>query len=113
MDSRVQYRELVEITGKSLGTISNRINKLIDYGVIKNFTINVNPELVGIDLTTIINIKIDPKFLDEINQELSSFSELIAVYNITGEFDILAIGRFYNRRHLDKIIKRIIKIKIT
>ncbi|MCE7734150.1 MAG: Lrp/AsnC family transcriptional regulator [Candidatus Heimdallarchaeota archaeon] len=109
-DSRKQYRELAAEQEKALGTISNRIQRLMQLKIIKNWTINVDPELVGIDFTTIINIKIDVKFLDEINKQLTKIPELIAIYNVTGENDIIAIGRFYNRKHLDFTIHKIINI---
>lgn len=109
-DSRKQYRELASEQDKALGTISNRIQRLMQLGIIKNWTINVDPELVGIDFTTIINIKIDVKFLDKVNEHLRKIPELIAIYNVTGENDIIAIGRFYNRKHLDSTIHVIINI---
>jgi DNA-binding Lrp family transcriptional regulator len=109
-DSRKQYRELAKEKDKALGTISNRVQRLQHLGVIKNWTINVDPELVGIDFTTIINIKIDVKHLDAINEQLTKIPELIAIYNVTGENDIIAIGRFYNRKHLDLTIHKIINI---
>ncbi|MHA2030672.1 MAG: Lrp/AsnC family transcriptional regulator [Candidatus Kariarchaeaceae archaeon] len=109
-DSRKQYRELAKEKDKALGTISNRVQRLQQLGIIKNWTINVDPELVGIDFTTIINIKIDVKHLDAVNEQLTKLPDLIAIYNVTGENDIIAIGRFYNRRHLDLTIHKIINI---
>lgn len=109
-DSRKQYREIAKEMDKALGTISNRVQRLQQLGIIKNWTINVDPELVGIDFTTIINIKIDVKFLDAINKQLTKIPELIAIYNVTGENDIIGIGRFYSRKHLDKTIHKIINI---
>lgn len=111
LDSKTQYRELADKTGRSLGTIANRINKLHDYGIIKNWTVTVDAEKIGYDLTVVINIQIDPNFLDEINQELGKVDELVALYNVTGDYDIIAIGRFKNRRHLDVVIKKLIKIQ--
>jgi DNA-binding Lrp family transcriptional regulator len=111
IDSKTQYRELAEKTGRSLGTIANRINKLQDYEIIKKWTVMIDAEKVGYDLTVVINIQIDPNYLDEINKELTRVEELIALYNVTGEWDIIAIGRFRNRRHLDKVIKQLVKIQ--
>ena len=107
-DARIQYRKLVEVTGKSLGTISNRIQKMIDTGVLKGWTVQVDPEKLGYDLTIIINIQIDVKYLDSVNNHLSSIPELIAIYNVTGEFDITAIARVRTRKHLDAVIHKIL-----
>jgi DNA-binding Lrp family transcriptional regulator len=60
---------------------------------------------LGYDLTALIQIQIDVNYLEEVNQDLKSIPELIAVYNITGDYDLLCIGRFRNRRHLNKIIR--------
>ncbi|MHA2497124.1 MAG: Lrp/AsnC ligand binding domain-containing protein, partial [Candidatus Hodarchaeales archaeon] len=32
----------------------------------------------------------------------------VAIYNITGDFDLLCIGRFRNRRHLNQVLKDLI-----
>ena len=108
-DARIQYRKLVEITGKSLGTVSNRIQKLVDSGVIKAWTIQIDAEKIGYDLTILINIQIDVKFLDEVNTHLSQIPELIAIYNVTGDYDITAIARVKSRSHLDQVIHRILE----
>ncbi len=107
-DARTQYRKLVELTGKSLGTISNRIQRLVDNGIIKEWTIQVDAEKLGYDLTIIINIQIDVKYLDEVNLHLKKIPELIAIYNVTGEFDITAIARVRTRSHLDAVIHKIL-----
>ncbi|MDH5402226.1 MAG: Lrp/AsnC family transcriptional regulator [Candidatus Heimdallarchaeota archaeon] len=111
IDSRTQYRQLAKETGKSLGTIANRIQKLHENGVLNNWSIMVDPEKLGFDLTIVINIEIDVKFLDEINKQIRQIQELFAIYNVTGNFDIIAFGRFYNREHLDRVIHRIINIQ--
>lgn len=109
-NSQKNYRELSDETGASLGTISNRIQKLTSNGVIKSWSIRVDPEKVGFDLTCLINIQIDVKYLDTVNEKLAEIEELVAVYNVTGEYDIVAIGRFLNRKHLDETIHEIINI---
>ena len=109
-NARINYKALADETRKSMGTISNRIQKLLAEGVIKDFSIITDPEKIGYDLTAIINIQIDVKHLDFINQELKKIEDLFAIYNITGDYDILAVGRFLSRNHLDKTIHRIISI---
>ncbi len=44
------------------------------------------------------------------NKELIKIPELVAIYNVTGNYDITTVGRFQNRQHLDKTIHRIIGI---
>ena len=109
-DCRIQYRELAKRTGKAIGTISNRIQNLIRKGVIKRWTIQIDPEALGYDFTAILHIKIDVVHINQINKELAKIKELYALYNVTGDDDIVALGRFVNRRHLDQVIHRILAI---
>ncbi len=109
-DCRIQYRELAKRTGRAIGTISNRIQNLVKKGIIKRWTIQIDPESLGYDFTAILHIKIDVVHINQINKELAKIKELYALYNVTGDTDIIALGRFINRRHLDKVIHKILAI---
>lgn len=108
-ESRTQYRQLAEETGKSLGTVCNRIQRLTDARIITSWNARVNPEKVGYDLTVLIHIQIDISHLDAIGETLAEIPELFTLYNTTGTHDIMAIGRFYNRQHLDETLHVIMK----
>ncbi len=109
-DCRIQYRELAKRTGKAIGTISNRIQNLTRRGIIKRWTVQIDPESLGYDFTAILHIKIDVVHINQINKELTKVKELFALYNVTGDNDIVALGRFVNRRHLDQVIHKILAI---
>ncbi|MHA2090060.1 MAG: Lrp/AsnC family transcriptional regulator [Candidatus Kariarchaeaceae archaeon] len=109
-DCKTQYRNLARNKGKALGTIANRIQRLTEKEVITNWTVKIDPEKVGFDLTVLINIQIDVAALEEINDQLGLIPELFAIYNVTGDYDVMAIGRFQNRQHLAQTIQQIIKI---
>ncbi|MHA2251350.1 MAG: Lrp/AsnC family transcriptional regulator [Candidatus Kariarchaeaceae archaeon] len=109
-NSKTHYDDLALKKGKAKSTIANRIKRLIDEKVITNWTVQINAEKIGFDLTVLISIQIDVAWLDEVNRELTKIPELYAIYNVTGDYDVVAIGRFQNRQHLDKTIHKIIKI---
>ncbi len=89
----------------SLGTIHNRINKLRDLGIIKGYTIILDAEKLGYDLTVMIQMQIDVNKLNEVNKSFATISELVAMYNITGDFDLVCFGRFKCRRHLNQVLR--------
>jgi DNA-binding Lrp family transcriptional regulator len=89
----------------SLGTIHNRLRKLEDSQVIQGFSLNVDSERVGYDLTALLHLRIDVNRLGDVNEAFESIPELVAIYNITGDFDLLCIGRFRNRHHLNQVLK--------
>ncbi|MBW9151889.1 Lrp/AsnC family transcriptional regulator [Clostridium estertheticum] len=55
-NSRMQWQEIgeeVHLTGQA---VKNRINKMEKSGVIKGYTVNINPEMLGKNLTAFITI---------------------------------------------------------
>ncbi|APC41098.1 Lrp/AsnC family transcriptional regulator [Clostridium estertheticum] len=55
-NSRMQWQEIgeeVHLTGQA---VKNRISKMEKSGVIKNYTVNINPEILGKNLTAFITV---------------------------------------------------------
>ena len=46
-DGRYSMRALADIVGVALGTVSNRLNKLEENGVITGQTVNLDPDKIG------------------------------------------------------------------
>lgn len=109
-DSQMKYAEIAKTINISIGSVHNRIKALKRDGYIQKFTIQPNTESLGYDLTAIIQMQIDVSRLPEVNNDLHAISEITTIYNITGQFDIVAIGRFKNRHSLNVILQEILKI---
>ena len=111
IDSRMKYAEMAEHLGVSVGSVHNRIKNLEERGIIKKFTVQLDPEKLGLDLTVIIEIQIEVSFLTEVNNDLQKFPQIISLYNITGGTDILAVARFKNRKNMNSVLQEILQIK--
>lgn len=111
IDSRMKYSEMAEHLGVSVGSIHNRIKNLEKNGIIKKFTVQLNPEELGLDLTVIIEIQIEVSYLTEVNEHLQKIPQIISLYNITGGTDILAIARFKNRKNMNRVLQEVLQIK--
>jgi DNA-binding Lrp family transcriptional regulator len=95
----------------SLSTISNRIRKLEDEGVIERYIPVINQEKLGYALTAIINMKISRGKLIEVQEKISKDKHVSAVYDITGEWDSLIIAHFKDRRDLNGFIKGVLSME--
>ena len=107
-NAKQTYRELSDKLGLAIGTIYNRIRKLEENGVIRNYTINIDYSKLGYDLTAIIMMQVEGPYIIKIEKQLAEFEEVMSVYDITGEFDIAVIAKFMDREHLNKFIKGIL-----
>ena len=105
---RVTYRELARKLGVSVGTVHLRIRKLQAKGVIKGFTVQVDYGKVGYDVTALILIKVDGKHILNVERDVAKHSNVCAVYDVTGEFDVIVVAKFRSIRELNDFIKSLL-----
>jgi DNA-binding Lrp family transcriptional regulator len=109
-DSRLSYNKIAEKLGISVGTAYNRIKNLEERGILKGYTIIVDPDKVGYGLTALILVQAEGKHLTEVESEIAKIDNVTSVYDITGEFDIAVIARFKDRDGLNKFIKSLVSL---
>ena len=104
-DCHVSYRKLARKMGISGVMASARIKNLEDKGLLKGYTTLLDPIKLGYELTAVIFIQTEGDYLKELSSELSQMSNVIAVYTITGEFDVVAVVKLKGRDSLNALIK--------
>jgi DNA-binding Lrp family transcriptional regulator len=109
-DSKTSYRDIAKRLGLSVGTVHNRVKKMMDIGVIKSFAAVLNPEKLGFDLTAIILMQVDGGHIVEIEKIISKSRSVIAVYDTTGDYDIIVVAKFRSREELNDFIKETLKM---
>ncbi|MCQ8891913.1 MAG: Lrp/AsnC family transcriptional regulator [Candidatus Methanosuratincola sp.] len=110
-DAMTSYRDIAEKLNLSVGTVHNRIKRLKEIGLIKSFSAIVDAEKLGYGLTAIVLMQVEGEKIVEVEEKLATSKSIIAVYDTTGEFDIIAIGKFKNREDLNTFIKEALKIQ--
>ena len=91
MDGRVPYAELGKKYGLSRQAIYNRIQSLKKRGVIKGFTVEVNPRSLGLNLRAYILIVAEPsrEVREESEKLLRKYPQISAIHLLLGRFDVL------------------------
>ena len=95
----------------SLSTVSNRLRRLEQEGIILGFIPIISLEKTGLDLTAVINLKITHGKLIETQKKISKDSHISAIYDITGEWDSVIIAHFKDRTDLNRFIKKILAME--
>ncbi len=106
-DARKSLKEIAEKLDVAEGTVYNRINKLKRMGVIERFIPVINHSKLGFDLTAIIGVTAEGKHLVEIERKIAEEPNVTAVYDVTGEFDVIVVAKFKAREDLNEFVKRI------
>jgi len=105
IDSKRSYRELARSIGVSTATVINRVQRLESSGVIKGYTIIVDHERLGFELTVVTEITVSKGRLIEVEEAVSKLPNVCAVYDITGLTDAMVVAKFKSRRDLSKFTK--------
>jgi len=109
-DSKTNYREIAQQLEIAIGTVSNRINNLKDHGIIKKFTIDIDTQAIGYEITAIILLKIEGKYIYEVEVELAKNPNVYAIYDTTGDWDSIIAVKFKRVSNLDDFLKELNKI---
>jgi DNA-binding Lrp family transcriptional regulator len=109
-NARKSFRGIAKDLKVSLSTVSNRIRKMEDDGIIMGYIPVINQQEVGYDLIGIINIKISQGKLLDVQRLISQDKHVVAVYDTTGDWDSIVIARFTDRPDLNKFIKNVVSI---
>ncbi|RLE74421.1 MAG: AsnC family transcriptional regulator [Thermoprotei archaeon] len=109
-NSRQSLRKIARKLGVSVNTVSSRIKELEKKGIIKKYTIVIDYEKLGFDLTAIIEVSILKGKLIDVENEIAKLPGVCAVYDVTGLTDAMIIARVKNRRELNSLVKTILKM---
>ena len=107
-DGRKSIRKVAREIDVSPSTVSNHLEDMMEDGVIKRFKPSIDYEKLGFDLTAITKIQAKGSEITNIVDRLKEEGSLTHVYEITGEFDILVIGKFDSRESMNREIKRML-----
>jgi Lrp/AsnC family transcriptional regulator for asnA, asnC and gidA len=109
-NARIMYKDMADKMGVSLPTVRTRIRRLTDLGVIKKFTVIVDPEKTAGRVRAVFLFEADPTSVDEICKKLLSMLEVRELYTTTGSYNIVAkvevdgvheLGEFATRKFLE------------
>ena len=109
-DARTSLRKIAELVDVSLGTVSNRVKKMEKNGVIKGYSVILDPDEIGWEFNVVIGMRIQKGRLIEIQEKIAKDARVHGVYDVTGNFDSMVIARAKNRKDLDDLSKNVLSI---
>jgi DNA-binding Lrp family transcriptional regulator len=107
-DGRASLRSLAEDLDVSVTTVSNHLSTLEEEGIIQGYTPKVDYDALGYDVTAVIQLKVEGSALPEITDRLREHKHMVSVYEVTGDHDIIAIGKFTDTDGMNNQIKELL-----
>jgi DNA-binding Lrp family transcriptional regulator len=106
-DCRLSFNKVAGKIGVSVGTAYNRIKSLEAKGVLKGYAVMVDSAKMGYGLTALILVQAEGGHLIEVEEVVAKVASVIAVYDVTGEYDACIIAKFYDRNSLNTFLKQL------
>lgn len=107
-NGRASLRSLGEDLDVSVTTVSNHLRDLEDEGVVKGYTPIVDYDKLGYDVTAILQLKVEGSALPDITERLRQEKQMVSVYEVTGDYDVIAIGKFTDTDGMNDQIKTLL-----
>lgn len=89
LDSRLSVRQLSKKVHLSPPSVSERLRKLEDSGIIKNYTITINKAALGLKIQCIIQIDLQNNEFDQFKKFIYNYPRVDFCYRIAGHSCIL------------------------
>ena len=110
-DARTPFTRIAEKFGVSETAIRKRVKKLLNKGVIKRFTIEVDPKKLGFEVTALIGVDTEPEAFISVIEKMREMEKVISLYTSTGDHMLLLEGWFKNTEELVTFVEELQKIK--
>ena len=108
MNSKRSFREIAKSIGVSPATVINHIQRLESGGVIHDYSVRLDHERLGYELTVVTEIIVSKGKLLETDAEIAKIPNVCAVYDITGETDAMVVAKFKSRSDLSDFTKKLL-----
>ncbi|MBT9538823.1 Lrp/AsnC family transcriptional regulator [Thiobacillus sp.] len=79
-DGRISFADIAREQGISRVHARDRVQRLIDDGVIEKFTVIVNPEKVGTTVSAFFDVEVDPQGIEMVSEDLARQPEVRSLY---------------------------------
>lgn len=109
-DARFSSRQIAKNVGVSVGTVLSRIKKMEDEGLIKGYSVNLDHEKLGYQLTVVTEITVAKGRLVETEAEIAKIPNVCSVYDVTGLTDAVIVAKFRSREDLGAFTKRLLSL---
>jgi DNA-binding Lrp family transcriptional regulator len=109
-DARFSSRQVAKKVGVSVGTVLSRIKRMEEDGLIKGYSVIMNHERLGYELTVVMEVTVSKGRLIEMENEIAKIPNVCTVYDVTGLTDAFIIAKFKTREELGKFTKRLLAL---
>mgnify|MGYP003390747764 FL=1 len=105
-DGRAPLSKLADILGVSRGTIQNRLDRLMEEGVITGFTVRTRELPDERKVRAVAMLEVAGRHTPSVVRQLRQISEIVSLYTTNGAWDLVAEIETRDLVEFDKVLAR-------
>ncbi|MEM4348535.1 MAG: Lrp/AsnC family transcriptional regulator [Candidatus Anstonellaceae archaeon] len=109
-NSRMSFRQIAKKLRLHPTTVISRISRLEKTGIITGYSVHLDLSKLGYEFMGMVQVKISKGKLVETQEKISTMKGVIAVYDVTGEYDSVVIVAAKTRDSFSSIIKSFLQL---
>jgi len=86
---KISYKDISNKVGLAASTIHNRVQSMLNEGIIQEFDTFVDPFKVGYNTIAIVGLSVDPLKINQVSKKLAEFDEIQLIASSAGEYNII------------------------
>jgi len=102
-DSRTPYTEIAEEVGTSEGTVRNRVERMLEEGVIERFTVATRTGNVKAMVEVGVGVDVDTH---AVSDRMADWEEVDFVWMVSGETDIVLVVDAADTERVNELITK-------
>jgi len=102
-DARTPYTEIAQQVGTSEGTVRNRVERLLDEGIIERFTVSTRTGNIKAMIEVSVKVDVDTT---EVTEEMVEWEQVDFVWQVSGEEDVVLVVDAADTRAVNQLITR-------
>ena len=106
-DGRAPLSKLADALGVSRGTVQNRLDRLLEKGILHGFTIRVREDYDGDAIRAIMMIEVAGKSTSQVIRKLRGMPELQKLHTTNGAWDLVAEVVTSNLAEFDRVLREV------
>lgn len=104
-NGRASLSSLGQRIGLSTAATKRRVDRLRRDGVIRRFTVEVEPSAMGWNLEGFVELYCEGRVPpDRMGEMVATIPEVVAAYTVTGEADGILMVRAFDAAHLERVL---------
>jgi Lrp/AsnC family leucine-responsive transcriptional regulator len=106
-NSRTTFVDIGKDLGVSDATVYNRVRRLLEAGVVKRFTVEVDEAALGKKVSGFVLVNVKPGAVKDVSKQLAEIEKVSEVHEVHGPEDLIVKVKAKNLTKLRSVILKV------